>query len=423
MTTFRPLRAMSNQRGPESPEGLLISALLETGEWTPDEYTVSDEDIEAWRPLWDFCSRYAARASGEAPPITLIEDRFPDFEITPNVSVTWAAGEVKDASDSRMMRVRTKEMLNALADDDLVLAYEALESVRPPRTSGSRPTTVFDMETVDRRETSVLFKAPYTTIARYFGGISTGELWYLAARTSHGKTWQLLNYANSAAVAGKRVAVLALEMTASRVKQRSLVVSTGGDTQLLAGLRSDDPLLQRESVTAIANMIPGKIDIYDLRSAPVNTMEFVRTMLNEYDLVLLDHVGLMTYKGGRALDDWRTQALISNELRNYTLTSGTPLIAAAQLNREGLRGSARKPPPLSAIWGSDALAQDADLVITMRRYSRRVMVQEAVKVRESEEPPRFYSWLDPKRGRFGEMSRDQAESAHDADGGDYRDED
>ena len=396
--------------------------MLETGEWNPDRYTVSDEDIEAWRQLWDFCSRYAASA-GVAPPISMVESRFPDFEVTPDVDVSWAASEVKNASDARMMRFHSREMLAALGDDDLPGAYEALASIKPPRTNGALPVSVFELENVERRDASVLFPSPYTTIARYFGGVGRGELWYLAARASHGKTWQLLNYANAAAAAGLKVAVLALEMIAPRVAHRSLVIATGGDPELLRGLRSDDLSIQNKVIHEISELMPGRIDIFDLRSGPVNTMEFVRAKMNEYDVVLLDHVGLMTYKGARAIDDWRTQALISNDLRSLTLSTGTPCIAAAQLNREGLKGPAYKPPGLSALWGSDALAMDADLVVMMRRYSRRVMVHEAAKVRESEEPPRYYTWMDPRRGRFSEMTQDQAESVHDSDGGDYRDED
>ena len=166
MTTHQPLRKAAFQRGPESPEGLLISAFLETGEWSPGDYTVSDEDIEAWRPLWDFCSRYASKADGNAPPISLVLDRYPDFEVTSGVSTQWAASEVKNASDARMMRIRSREMLNALADDDLETAYEALATIRAPRTSGSRPVSVFDLDHVEHRSSSVLFTSPYPTIAR-----------------------------------------------------------------------------------------------------------------------------------------------------------------------------------------------------------------------------------------------------------------
>lgn len=423
MAALRPHRE-GERSSAESPEALLLSAFLETGEFQPAAYGVTDEDIDAWPQMWAFCKEYAETTKGAAPPLSLISKKFPDFELTSDVRTEYAADQVRKASFERRLRSAAGQMLMHLKDDDLTAAYEALENVEPYVPTITTPASVFDIKEVHERNNATRIPTPYRHVnAVTEGGIASAEFWVFAARSNHGKTWQLLNYCASAAKAGRRCALLSLEMPRAQVQRRSLMVMAGRDKEILSGVRSKDRAELENAVTQLRERYPGEISIFDPSDGPINTTDFVRGVAEEYDLVAIDHIGLLTKGVSAAVDDWRVQASISNQMRSISLATSTPLLAAVQINREGAKGRANAPPKIDKLWGSDAIGQDADTIITMRRWSKHVMVQSMEKVRDHEESNRFYTWFDPAHGRYGEMTYEQASMQHDADGGDYRDDD
>lgn len=394
----------------ESPEALLISAYLESGQFTPSKHHISTEDVEAWRKLWDLLVDYHEK-TGTTPPAELVHQRFPDFEPTPGVSVTWAADQLRKASAARSLRVQTRAMLAALAEDDLDGAYEAIASVAKPRGFVRDPADVFDHALLADKFAVTKIEVPYPTLMRAsHGGIGEGELWYLAARFGQGKSWEMLGYAAKAAMCGCKVAIASLEMPASQVGFRSLVRLAGRDTKLVKLLHSDLEFERKEAADMIRERTPGSVAIFDPSHGRVNSTGMIEDLANDYDIVFVDHVGLMqNHERKRAVDDWRVMAGISNMLREITLSSHTPIFGIAQINREGGKTGARTPPKASDLAQSDALGQDADAVITMKRISEggRVMINSAEKMREGP-MVRWYTLFDPAKGRFEEITLDEA---------------
>jgi hypothetical protein len=400
-----------DEQSSTSPEALLISAMLELGQFTPSSYHVDDDDVEAWKKLWLFCTDYQVKAS-VAPPVSLVKKKFADFELTPDVSADWAASKVLEASASRVLRTQSKAMLAALGENDLDGAFDALEQVKRPRGHRKPPANVFDHSLLaDQFEVSRI-PVPYRTLTvATKGGIGPGELWYLAARLGQGKSWELMGYAAHAALSGYRVGVASLEMPAHKVARRALMRMVGrNDTYLSDMLASDDEVLRKQAMDILgAKMDGGSLEIVDPSHGRINTTTAISEMCHDhYDLVIVDHAGLlMTADNRRAIDDWRAMAVISNILREITLSTGTPILAAAQVNREGEGGNQMKAPKVSQLSQSDALGQDADVVIMMRRQSERIMVHDAGKVREGPS----LSWLtrfDPANNLWDEISPDAA---------------
>jgi len=172
----------------------------------------------------------------------------------------------------------------------------------------------------------------------------------------------------------------------------------------------NDPGKDREALKrtldSIKDRMSGTFDVVDPSHGRVTT-NVVREHMDECDLLIVDHAGLLiTADGRRAIDDWRAMALISNMLKEYALETSVPVVAGAQLNRTADTASPR-PPKLSQLAQSDALGQDADVVVTMKRLSKHVMVQSAEKVREGE-GMLWYSKFDPSKADFGEMKKDAA---------------
>lgn len=292
--------------------------------------------------------------------------------------------------------------------EDLGSALASFEGVRKPRGHRKDPLDVFDHASmIDDFKVSKI-DVPFPTLGRATGGIGPSELWQLGARFGEGKTQLATCFAAKAAECGYRVCYSSLEMPAKKISRLIAMRLAGRDRQLVAALEGDDFKAKKLALDQIAAKTPGVIQIFDPSHGKIGSTAAIKEMSGDFDLVIVDHVGLMTTSDGRrAIDDWRAQALISNVLRETTLSTGTPVLCTAQVNREGERPSSNSPPKPGSLAGSDALGQDADVVVTGKRLSVRTMVLEAGKVRDG---PSLRWWIrfDPAHNRFEEMSYEAA---------------
>lgn len=392
-----------------SPEGLLISAFLETGSFNPEKHHIDDDDIEAWAKLWQF-GREHQKLTGYAPPMSIVKDRFPDFELVPDVNPHWAAQEVLRASDLRRLRHAMHSGLAAVKDDDADNAFSVLEGLRRRRGHSRAATSVLDHAAVSEEFDVTKIEVPYPTLQRATGGgIGQAELWYFAARLGLGKTSHMLDYAATAAKAGARVCIHSLEMPYRQVAWRSALRLANRDKVLVDKLRKGDVLEKKEALDEIAHLLPGCIDVLDPSHGPINTVGSVKESCHEYDLVIVDHVGLLRGSDGkRAIEDWRVMATISNVLRETTLEVKTPILGIAQINRGGEKHGKNTPPKAADLAQSDALGQDADVLITMSEPSERTRVHSAEKVRNGPSV-KWWTRFDYERNDFGEVSKEMME--------------
>lgn len=404
--SLHPLRKSGNdEEGPQSPEGLLISALLESGDFNPEKYYVSDADIEAWGKLWSFCREYQTHA-GEAPPLSLVTKDFPDFDLTKDVNPSWAASKLVEASTMRDMRSRIRTAVDALGMEDLNSAMASFEGIKKPRGHRKDPLDVFDHASMEEDFHVSKIEVPFPTLGRSTGGIGPSELWQLGARFGEGKTQLATCFAARAAKCGYRAVYSSLEMPAKKISRLIALRLAGNDRSLVAALQGNDFKAQKKALDQIAAMTPGSVAVFDPKYGKVGSTSAITEMAGDFDLVIVDHVGLMTTSDGRrAIDDWRAQALISNVLREATLATGTPILCTAQVNREGERPGSSSPPKPGSLAGSDALGQDADVVVTGKRLSTRTMVMEAGKNRDGPEL-RWWIRFDPAKNRFEEIPKD-----------------
>lgn len=401
----------------EAPEADLISAFLEIGTFEPERYNVKDEMVLSWRRLWDLCTDYQKKA-GVAPPMSLVRERFPDFIVRPNLDPAWAAAEVKDKHAERMLNLGLSEAAAIKRDGNLRDAYARIEAMvkDKPREFHKEPGDVFDHAMLEPDFDYGHIEVPWPTLARLTGGIRPGDLWYMAARFSHGKTFSLAHMAGRSAMSGVDTAFISLEMPAADMTYRILGAMVGSDRELGALLRSEEYHNRKVAQDMLRSRVTGQLRVVDPSYGPISSVDFVHAMCQDYELVFLDHVGLMrTAEGKRAIDDWRFQAQISNDLRQTTLSTHTAVVAAAQVNREGEVKGRDRAPKASHLAGSDALGQDADVVVTQNMLSRRAMVFSAEKVRNGP-TGHWHARFEPKKFRFHEITHDEANALMSEDG-------
>lgn len=393
--------------GPESPEALLISALIDSGEYTPEQYGVTPEYFSCWQKLDTFGREYQQR-SGLAPPLALVRSKFPDFEFKEGLSPAWAAGELHKAHGSRQLRLQLREAVEFIEKDDLDGAYSVLEALHRPKIVRRKPADGFDLSDVEEFDVARIPVAA-NSLGRATGGIGPGEMWLYAARPGTGKTYGLAEQTAVSVKHGYNVTILSLEMSVAKIKRRVLrCMATKAEREVLdkAFLDKDWRTLKMTGESIRERLSPAQYNVVDPSHGIINPA-VIRSYMTDCDLLILDHIGLVTTNGGnRAVEDWRHQATISNQLKQECLSSGVPLLAAAQINRQGDTAS-RRPPKISQLTGSDALGQDSDVIVTMARQTKHVMLSSAEKVRDGESLV-WYSHYDPVHCNFAEMTKDRA---------------
>ncbi|CAB4194583.1 replicative DNA helicase [uncultured Caudovirales phage] len=395
-------RAVSHSAGDNAPEALFISALLDSGQYIPGIYGIKHEQVRGHRPIHEFCIKYQADANS-APPLHLLKTKYPQFPYTPDVNPQWAASELAEAHTNRVLRKTMARAAAAVADEAndeaITILKEGLGQVQPAVGMG---VDITDLSLLEADENVELCQVPPGMMSTITGGIAPGDLWFVAARLGIGKSWRLIQHAIAAAESGWDVAFFSLEMPAKSVLDRIHRVALKSWEKPWHEI----PMDTRRTLLEEWSEGRGSISVYDPTKGRCDA-SVISSVANERTLIIVDYVGLMhTSSGARAIEDWRAMATISNQLKEVALERNVPVIAAAQINRSG----ARADGALGAehLAQSDALGQDADALITLRKNSRRVLVNSLTKYRHGESGARWFTRFEPSLGKFEDMSPDKA---------------
>lgn len=275
----------------------------------------------------------------------------------------------------------TEEALAEEDDPEIVLsrANEAILRLNTESQTGAKSTArdykevaTVVVETFNRWQTgdsvAVPTQIPELDARLNYGGLASGDLVVIAARTSFGKSALALQIALSSARAGIPVLIFSLEMSAERLFIRNLASTsevphykiTPRTFQYHAGLAD----VVRASVPEVARL-PISVDhtTRKLRKLSLVTREWHRGLSPEQKkraLMITDYMQLVDNKLDRRSRNDEV-AGISIELKGTAVELGIPVIGVSQLTRSPAKDNRR--PELSDLRESGQLEQDADLVI------------------------------------------------------------
>jgi len=398
-----------------NPESRLISALINSQDvQAAPRYGVNDSMLVAHANEYRWLVSFPAE-HGYQPSVESLMTRFPDFPYSPDYNdVSFICSEVRQGHDHRTLVRVVKEASNCLYNQDVEAAYGVLTSMNYHGQSLTHElkNALHDLSLLDDYEEELIkVVMPWKTLQETTGGAAPGDLWYVAARLGQGKSWTLGAMARHALLEGKKVMLFSLEMPKKQVMTRihSMLAPELGINVRHSDLhgRSYDPISYRKLIGQIKDNVPGELYVIDTSKGSIGP-EAVRGMSEGMDLVMIDYVGLMSSPfGGRAVDDWRTMAAISNILKEVAVVNNVPIISAAQINREGDTTGSR-PPKVKNLAQSDALGQDADVVITHKRLSKTVMVYSVEKNRHGESDVLWHTRFMPNEGRFEQVNTERA---------------
>ena len=388
-------------------EALVISGFLAEGNFLPERYGLTLDDVKAWESAWRYCLDFQ-RVNHHAPDPSEVEQRYNGFKYTPRANLGYAAMEMQQRSHAERLRKAMAEATEALKTEDPATVQALFERIPRPKYVQRAPLDGFDHANIES-ELSLYddrIFVPHQTLGRATGGIARGELWYIAARPSHGKTYTACQYVAKAVQQGKTVRYVSCEMAGHRINTRIARVLAAGKPELLGGLSAAAREDRKYALDTLRDSVSGSWSTVDPSYGRIDNA-FVRDQMDEPDLVVIDHVGLMrTNKGHRAIDDWRAMAEISNQIREDNLATSSRVLGLVQISRAG-ESLSKTPPKGSTLSQSDALLQDCDVLVTMRRASKHVMAYSPEKLRETD-GKKWWSLYDPANVDFRELTHDQA---------------
>jgi hypothetical protein len=400
-----------------SNETLLLSAILNTGDVNLAAYLgVRPEHFgEGHRPKYQWILN-CYKQFGSVPSVASFMSTFPTFPYDEDQQeARLVAHLIKRAKAKVDLLGKARAALVSLEHDEVEDAYALFEDFRMDVTVARPDNALVDHGFMDNYEDTPedRIRMPWSSLDGRTWGIGGGELWYFAARQGQGKSSFLLDMAAEAAMAGKKVVVYSLEMTKRQTQVR--LHAALGKRLGIRGIDSN-AMLRRTFVPAqykdllqqIEARVPGQIFVHEVSMGLV-TPAVVDQHAADFDLSVIDYVGLMRNdERVPAIKDYRIIAEISNALKGIALGKHHSIIAASQINRDGVSQHWR-PPALHTLAQSDHLGNDGDVVITMKRYGLGTSVCSLEKNRHGSSGVCFWTKFDANRGDLSEITRDEAD--------------
>jgi len=339
----------------------------------------------------------AAAKSGEPVDITLIEDELKrsdelkkvrreylfallDYEFT-TARVDKYIPLIKETAQRRQLINIGEELIDEAGDEtkDVSEVRSTLESKLLKATANETPTSTnlnalletTWREAQNRRETGGELLGASTgmlMLDRLTCGLKKTDLLILAARPSMGKTALALNIALNAA-REVPVAIFSMEMSAGRLGQRILSMTSGVQLSGIATGQFDDQDAE-SMMMSMAELYDARkhVEIDDSTLTMAELRMRARRLKRKFDvgLIVIDYIQLIigdkSYKGNRVQE----VSDISRQLKALAKELNVPVLALSQLNR-GAEVRADKRPLLSDLRESGSIEQDADIVMFIYR--------------------------------------------------------
>lgn len=413
-----------------SPELGLVSAVIRTGDlMSATTSGITPEMFSYYEPLWSWVLDYSTE-HGSTPDRAAFMHSWSDLKIIKTDNVSYWVEALKSRYAQMSMLETIAEAQDQLAygvSPDVVLREMStgvsdllgkVERHSVARMSGDWSGAVGEVR--DRANARLAGRSagwPYgfPTLDLATSGAQPGHLCVIGARLGHGKTYTMIRMAEEAVRAGATVMFFSLEQSRNQIMYRmhSLLSRRLHDTTFSSSdLMSGD--VDLDSYEAFCRSLSSKLDgeliIHDTRRGRVSAHTVAAGIeAHKPDVVFIDYLTLMDMDNS----DWQSIAKLTGQLKVTAEQYGVPIVVAAQLNREAMSSSG--PAGAEHLGRSDAIGQDADLVLTLSKKTKRVLQMRLAKYRHAPDQQKWYVNFDPGNGVIEEVSADDASDLMDAD--------
>jgi len=413
-----------------SPEVLLISAVLNQQDMktalaegaTDDHFVVCAEE-------WEWMARYF-RKYNRAPSKLAFRRAFPKFRIREVDDIKHFVSEVRIEHTRTKLTEHLRDQADLLSQGKVAEACDLAQSGIIKIAGGMQSSDEIDVlgewEKTYREVKARKLRADQfgqsgiptgmNTVDELTGGVGLGQFWVVGARLGEGKSWILSTMACAAITGGYKAHFSALEMSKTEVTMRlhNLLSSQFGrqvfrSVQLSQG-KDYNIKEYRKFLEELPKKIKGSITVTDSRN--IGAMEIASHIeRNKPDSYYLDYLTLARTRGDGG---WQDIGNFSKELKQIAGSYQVAMVAAAQLNRNGSEPS-KEPPGAETLAQADAIGQDADAVITLKKRSDRITMAKMAKYRHGRSGFCWYLFMDIDNGSVEEVSKNRAEDIMDQD--------
>jgi len=369
-------------------EARVISALLEDKQMHVLLQANVENLLRTHNDIWNFIRLYFEN-NGRVPPVSLVVEKFRDFEPVAGIGATkhhleelqteYLNDSLKDILRSAAGEVQGGEGTKAL--DELITKTSELKK----NTSAIRDIDATDLDSAiayyenvqKQKENGQLgIKTNLPGFDNYLpSGIMPGQLGVFLAYPGIGKSWMALYFAVQAWKQGKSPLVISLEMSETEVRNRVFAIMGEGvwsHRKLSNGEVELDMLKNWHK-----NKVEGRPEFHIISNDNGGevTPSVIRGKIDQYkpDFVIVDYLQLMSPNQKSDNETVRMKNL-SRELKLMAISEEVPIIAISSATPDDVKDLSSAPTLGQTAW-SRQIAYDADWVMALGRASNSDIIE------------------------------------------------
>jgi replicative DNA helicase len=369
-------------------EARVISALLKDKQMHVLLQANVENLLRTHNDIWNFIRLYFEN-NGNVPPVSLVVEKFRDFEPVDGVGATkhhleelqteYLNDSLKDILRSAAGEVQGGEGTKAL--DELITKTSELKK----NTSAIRDIDATDLDSAieyyenvqKQKENGQLgIKTNLPGFDNYLpSGIMPGQLGVFLAYPGIGKSWMALYFAVQAWKQGKSPLVISLEMSETEVRNRVFAIMGEGvwsHRKLSNGEVELDMLKNWHK-----NKVEGRPEFHIISNDNGGevTPSVIRGKIDQYkpDFVIVDYLQLMSPNQKSDNETVRMKNL-SRELKLMAIGEEVPIIAISSATPDDVKDLSSAPTLGQTAW-SRQIAYDADWVMALGRATNSDIIE------------------------------------------------
>ena len=394
-------------------EAKLISAVLGDKQVHVLLQANVDNLLRTHNDVWNFVRNYFEH-NGSVPPVSLVVEKFRDFQPVDGVGATkhhleelqteYMNDTLKDILRSAASDVQQGEGNKAL--EELITKTSELKK----NTSAIRDIDVTDLESAlayfenlkaQQAAGHVGIKTNLPGFDNYLpSGIMPGQLGVFLAYPGIGKSWMALYFAVQAWKQGKSPLIISLEMSETEVRNRVFTIMGEG---LWSHRKLSNGEVEMETLKMWhAKHLAGKPEFHIIsndQGGEINP-SVLRGKIDQYkpDFVIVDYLQLMAPNQKSDNETVRMKNL-SRELKLMAIGEEVPIIAISSATPDDVNDLSTVPTLGQTAW-SRQIAYDADWVIALGRGQNSDVIECAFRKNRNGFMGDFLVQVDFDRGYY-----------------------